>query len=220
MITTHRPELADTIRILSLHGTSHDAWERYTENGKWYYEVVAHGFKYNLSDIHAALGIHQGRKLESFIATRARYAEMYNRAFHDLAEVELPPDNVRCRHAWHLYVLRLNLERLRIDRAEFIERLRQKRIGTSVHFIPIPLHPFFARMPLASHPCPRTLELYPRIVSLPLYPAMTEEQVDYVARSVKEVLAGARRASVFAAGSQSAGVSVLSTSENETKVTK
>jgi dTDP-4-amino-4,6-dideoxygalactose transaminase len=220
MITTHRPELADTIRILSLHGTSHDAWERYTENGKWYYEVVAHGFKYNLSDIHAALGIHQGRKLESFIATRARYAEMYNRAFRDLAEVELPPDNVRCRHAWHLYVLRLNLERLRIDRAEFIEQLRQKRIGTSVHFIPIPLHPFFARMPLASHPCPRTLELYPRIVSLPLYPAMTEEQVDYVARSVKEVLAGARHASVFAAGSHSAGMSVLSTSENETKVTK
>jgi dTDP-4-amino-4,6-dideoxygalactose transaminase len=201
MITTHRRDLANTMRTLSLHGTSHDAWDRYTEHGSWYYEVVAHGFKYNLSDIHAALGIHQLRKLDQFIETRARYAEIYNRTFGDLEEVELPPDSPRCRHAWHLYILRLNLDRLRIDRKAFIEAMREKGIGTSVHFIPIPLHPYFARLPLARYRCPRALELYPRIVSLPLYPAMTEEQVHYVAQSVKDVLEHSRREKYLTAGS-------------------
>jgi dTDP-4-amino-4,6-dideoxygalactose transaminase len=193
MITTHRPALARTMRMLSLHGASHDAWDRYTECGNWRYEVLAHGFKYNLSDIHAAIGIHQLRKLEQFIERRALYAGMYQRAFAGMEEVELPPDNPRCRHAWHLYILRLNLRRLKIDREEFIRELRQRGIGTSVHFIPIPLHPFFARLPLARYACPRALDLYPRIVSLPLYPAMTEEQVHYVTQCVQEVLERSRR---------------------------
>ena len=217
MITTHRPELASTFRVLSLHGTSHDAWDRYTEHGNWYYEVIAHGFKYNMSDIHAALGIHQVRKLEDFIDIRTHYAEVYNRAFGDLAEVELPPDNPHCRHAWHLYILRLNLETLRVDREEFIKRLRQKGIGTSVHFIPIPLHPFFARLPLARYRCPRALQLYPRVVSLPLYPAMTEEQVGYVAQSVREVLASTRRVKYLAVGSHHALVPVESEKGEETR---
>ena len=201
MITTHRTDLANTMRVLSLHGASHDAWNRYSEHGNWYYEVVDHGFKYNLSDIHAALGIHQLRKLDRFIETRARYAEIYNRAFGDMEEVEIPPDNPRCRHAWHLYILRLNLKRLRVDRKKFIEDLRKKGIGTSVHFIPIPLHPFFARLPLARYQCERALELYPRIVSLPLYPAMTEDQVHYVAQTVGEIVKGARREKYITAGS-------------------
>ena len=215
MITAHSAALADTIRILALHGTSHDAWDRYTAHGNWYYEVVAHGFKYNLSDIHAALGIHQLRKLEGFIDVRTRYARIYHQAFNGLAELELPPDDAQCRHAWHLYILRLNLDRLTIDRGEFIERLRQKGIGTSVHFIPIPLHPYFARQPFAWYPCPRALELYPRIVSLPLYPAMTEDQVHYVAQCVTEVLTGARRGRFFGAGPSMVAVPAHCDSENE-----
>ena len=152
--------------MLALHGISHDAWDRYTDRGDWHYDVLAHGFKYNLSDIQAALGIHQLRKLDWFIERRALYAAVYRRAFADLEEVELPPDNPRCRHAWHLYILRLNLHTLEIDRAEFIRRLQQKGIGASVHFIPIPLLRFFSRLPLAQYECPRALELYPRIVSL------------------------------------------------------
>jgi dTDP-4-amino-4,6-dideoxygalactose transaminase len=201
MVTTHRTDLAERMRILSLHGTNHDAWDRYTERGSWYYEVVAHGFKYNLSDIHAALGIHQLRKLDQFTETRARYAEMYNRAFADLEQVEAPPDDTRCQHAWHLYILRLNLETIRLDRKEFIEELRKRGIGASVHFIPIPLHPFFAGLPLARYRCERALALYPRIVSLPLYPAMTEEQVHYVAQSVTELLQSARREKYITASS-------------------
>jgi dTDP-4-amino-4,6-dideoxygalactose transaminase len=188
MVTTHQESLANRMRSLCLHGTSRDAWSRYAERGSWYYEVVEGGFKYNLSDIQSAIGLHQLRKLEQFISTRARYAAIYSEAFAGLETVECPPDRIDSRHAWHLYILRLNLECLQIDRAEFIDELRSRGIGTSVHFIPIPLHPFFAQLPLAGDRCPRALALYPRIVSLPLYPAMTEEEVRYTAHSVRQIL--------------------------------
>jgi len=200
MLTTYRAELEKTARMLSLHGTSHNAWDRYTEHGDWHYEVLAHGYKYNLSDLQAAIGIHQLRKLEEFIQLRGRYAGIYHRALGDMDEAELPPDNPRCRHAWHLYILRLNLDRLKTDRDEFIRELRRRGIGVSVHFIPIPVHPFFAQLPLAHDACPRALGLYSRIVSLPLYPAMTEEQVNHVARSVKDILQRSRRVKFVASG--------------------
>jgi dTDP-4-amino-4,6-dideoxygalactose transaminase len=192
MITTPRESLAARMRMLSLHGMNRDAWNRYSERGSWYYEVVDAGFKYNLTDIQSALGIHQLRKLDSFIETRIRYAQIYNQALAGMEEVELPPDGPRFRHSWHLYILRLNLAMLKIDRQEFVEELRRKGIGASVHFIPIPLHPFFARAPLSARPCRRALNLYPRLVSLPLYPAMTEEQVRYVADCVKDVIVSNR----------------------------
>jgi dTDP-4-amino-4,6-dideoxygalactose transaminase len=207
MITTHRATLAQTMRMLALHGVNHEAWDRYTDRGNWHYDVLAHGFKYNLSDIQAAIGIHQLRKLDQFIERRALYARMYHEAFAGLQELETPPDNPRCRHAWHLYILRLNLHRLKIDRAEFIRELQRRGIGTSVHFIPIPLLGFFARLPLAQFACPRALDLYRRIVSLPLYPAMTEEQVQYVARSVREVVENYRRVRFVATGAQTATIS-------------
>ena len=206
MITTHRPALAQTMRMLALHGVSHEAWDRYTDKGDWHYDVLAHGFKYNLSDIQAALGIHQLRKLDQFIERRARFAKMYHDAFSDLEEVEIPPDNPQCRHAWHLYILRLNLRRLKIDRGKIIRELQGKGIGTSVHFIPIPLLRYFSKLPLAQYACPRALELYPRIVSLPLYPGMTEDQVQYVARGVREVVESSRRARLVSTGTQTAAI--------------
>ena len=188
MITTPRESLAARMRTLSLHGMTRDAWNRYSRRGNWYYEVVDLGFKYNLTDIQSALGIQQLRKLESFIETRTRYAAIYDQALGGMEEIETPARGKGVRHSWHLYVIRLNLNLLRIDRRTFIDELRQKGIGASVHFIPIPLHPFFARIRLGGQPCHRALELYPRIVSLPLYPAMSEEQVHYVADSVKSIL--------------------------------
>src|SRR6185295_11385056 len=140
-------------------------------------------------DIQSALGIHQLRKLESFIETRTRFAEIYNQELGDVAEVELPADRADSRHAWHLYILRLNLDLLEIDRQEFITELRGKGVGTSVHFIPVPVHPYFAKLGLHESSVPCAMELYPRIVSLPLYPAMTEEQVRYVAQCVKDIAA-------------------------------
>ena len=193
MVTTHDAALADSLKILCLHGISKNAWNRYSDRGSWYYEVLRSGFKYNLTDIQSSIGIHQLRKLENFTEARTRIVQLYNQAFADIEEFELPPDKEDCRHAWHLYALRLNLDKLEIPREEFIAELTRMGIGTSVHFIPISLHPFFA--PFAKLPenhCPRALALYPRLVSLPLYPGMSETQIDCVIDSAKEV---ARRAS-------------------------
>jgi len=210
MVTTHDKALAESLKTLCLHGISKDAWNRYSDRGNWYYEVLQPGFKYNLPDILSAIGIHQLRKLEGFIEDRTRIAEAYNRAFADVEELELPPDKDDCRHAWHLYSIRLKLAKLEINRDEFIMELRRRGVGTSVHFIPIPLHPFFASM--AQRPenqCPRALALYPRLISLPLYPGMTESQVEYVAESVKQVARSARKKPVLSirlAPAQNAGV--------------
>ena len=171
MVTTHQEALLEKMRILCLHGISKDAWNRYSEKGNWYYEVVECGFKYNLSDIQSAIGIHQLRKQEAFIEARDRQARLYNQLLGDLDEVELPPQDPSCRHSWHLYALRLKLDLIEIDRSEFIRQLREKGIGASVHFIPIPLHPYFSAMASLPHNhCPKALEIYPRLVSLPLYP--------------------------------------------------
>ena len=200
MVTTENEELSARMRRLCLHGISNDAWERYSERGSWYYEVLDCGFKYNMSDIQAAMGIVQLRKLQSFIETRRRYAGIYGARLSDVDELELPPDCDACRHSWHLYAIRLNLDRLNIDRAQFIRHLRQKGIGTSVHFIPVPLHPFFVSFAqLPQNQCPRAMELYPRLISLPLYPAMTEEQVRYVEDAVKELARAYRKTTIMAA---------------------
>ena len=188
MVTTANQALADLMRVLCLHGISRDAWNRYSDHGNWYYQVLESGFKYNLSDIQSAIGIHQLHKLEKFLEIRTRYARIYSQVLGGAEEFEVPPDRSDSRHAWHLYTLRLNLERLAIGRDEFIEALRAKGIGASVHFIPIPLHPFFAahaRRP--ENECRNALALYPRLVSLPLYPALSEAQVEYVAEAAVEI---------------------------------
>jgi dTDP-4-amino-4,6-dideoxygalactose transaminase len=195
MITTPSAALFGKMKMFSLHGMSHDAWDRYTEKGRWYYEVADTGYKYNLSDIASAIGIHQLRKLESFIETRTRYAQIFSDAFREVDEFELPVHRDDSRHCWHLYVLRLNPRATSLTREEFIEELRRRGIGTSVHFIPIQLHPYFARLGLAETPCPRSLDYYSRCVSLPLYPAMTEEQIHHVANSAKEIVAAHNRRS-------------------------
>lgn len=193
MVTTHREALLERMRILCLHGISKDAWNRYSEKGNWYYEVVECGFKYNMSDLQSALGIHQLRRQEKFVEVRTQYAQTYNKAFAEIDELELPPDDSSCRNSWHLYAMRLNLEKLDINRDEFIQQLRTKGIGASVHFIPIPLHPYFAKFAQLRHnQCPKVMKLYPRLVSLPLYPEMTVDQVAYVSGVVKEICQSAK----------------------------
>lgn len=193
MITTSSAELEDTMRILLLHGISRDAWKRYTEKASWYYEVVECGFKYNMSDLTAAIGIHQLRRLDSMNARRAEIAARYSAAFSQLAEVEIAPGHEISGHCWHLYCLRLNLDRLNIDRARFIEEMRVLGIGCSVHFIPIPLHPFFQRVLEMKDPCDRALAEYPRMISLPLYSKMTDENVQRVIDAVTGIVRKNRR---------------------------
>jgi len=194
MVIPRDENLYNKIKILCLHGISKDAWNRYSEQGNWYYQVVASGFKYNLTDIQSSIGIHQLRKIERFTAQRTCYARRYNEGFAGMDEIDIPSDSINCRHAWHLYCLKLNLDKLQIDRDEFIRRLHQKNIGTSVHFIPIPLHPYYAQFPsLADNHCPNAMELYRRLVSIPLYPSMTDNQVEYVIQAVREVVTTARK---------------------------
>jgi dTDP-4-amino-4,6-dideoxygalactose transaminase len=200
MVATYSEALEESMRILCLHGISRDAWNRYSEAGNWYYEVAKCGFKYNLSDIQSAIGIHQLRKQERFVEIRTRYAALYRASLGDVSEIELPPERSDCRHSWHLYTIRLNLGSLDIDRGEFIAALRRRGIGASVHFIPVPLHPFFRVFAdLPHNRCPRALELYPRLVSIPLYPSMTEEQVAAVAAAVKDIVRSSRKKRTVAA---------------------
>ena len=190
MITTDDDELADKMRILSLHGISKDAWKRYSSTGSWYYEVTCPGYKCNMTDIQAALGIRQLERLPGFLEIRQRYARMYDEMFGGMPEISVPIVHPDVCHARHLYVIQLNLDRLTIDRAEFIEALRSERIATSVHFIPVHLHPYYReRYGYARGDFPVAERTYDRIISLPLYPKMTEEDVGDVIAAVKRVVA-------------------------------
>ena len=194
MIATADRELAERMRILALHGMSHDAWRRYAKDGSWSYEVVLPGFKYNMTDIQAALGIHQLRKLNDFIAVRQRYARLYDEAFADLPELATPITHPDRSHCYHLYVIRLELSRLSIDRAQFIEELKSRNVGASVHFIPVHRHPFYReRFGYRRGDLPGADRVYDRIVSLPLYPRMTERDVQYVADVVRDIVTLHRR---------------------------
>jgi len=189
MLTTDDEQLAGHVRRLSLHGMSHDAWRRYEGTGSWFYEVEEAGFKHNMSDIQAALGIHQLRRLDHFISARERLARVYDAAFADVEELETPIVHVDRSHAWHLYVLRLRTECLTINRNQFIEELRRLNIGTSVHFIPVHLHPFYRRtFDYRQGDFPVAEDLFQRIVSLPLYPRLDEQDVSYVADAVVRLI--------------------------------
>ena len=195
MVTTQDAELEHRMRTLFLHGIGRDAWNRYAEKGNWYYEVVECGFKYNMSDIMAALGLVQLRKIERMTARRIAIAHRFQQAFAEMPELELPPDQSGVRHCWHLYILRLHLDRLTIDRAQFIEEMRRRGIGCSVHFIPIPLHPYYRSAFPMRDPCARSLAEYPRLVSLPLYSAMTDEEAERVIGAVRDIAARFRTGS-------------------------
>jgi len=189
MAATNNPEWAERMQIMSLHGISKDAWKRYTTKGSWYYEIIAPGYKYNLTDIAAAIGLAQLKKATLFLEKRRQIAFMYNQAFKDMPEIEIPFVKKDVEHSWHLYVIKLNLERLSIDRNQFIEALREKNIGCSVHFIPLHIHPYYQKTyGYRPEDYPVAYNVYQRIVSLPIYPKMTDEDVDRVISAVKEVV--------------------------------
>jgi len=186
---TGAPELIDEARLWSLHGMSKDAWRRYSAEGAWYYEVIRPGFKYNMADIQAAIGLHQIKKLPLFYARRREIVHCYREAFSHLEELQVPTEHSMVEHACHLFVLRLNLEALTIDRACFITELQARNIGTSVHFIPIHLHPYYRdKYGYKPEDFPVAYREYQRIVSLPLYPKMTDRDVQDVIDAVGEIV--------------------------------
>jgi dTDP-4-amino-4,6-dideoxygalactose transaminase len=194
MITTNDDALAERCRIMSLHGISKDAWKRYTAEGSWYYEIIAPGFKYNMTDIAAALGLAQLRKAERMYRRRLEIAKQYNDAFSGMPELQVPTAPAYSTHAWHLYMLRLRLERLAIDRAAFVERLRERKIGVSVHFIPLHVHPYYREMyGYVPEDFPVAYGEYLREISLPIYSTMSDDDVESVIAAVMDVAAANRR---------------------------
>jgi len=181
MLCANDETIAERCRVMSLHGISKNAWNRYAAAGSWYYEIMAPGFKYNMTDIAAAMGLAQLRKAERMWLRRREIAQAYNRAFAGVAELQTPHDDGAKQHAWHLYMLRLNLEKLAIDRAQFVEELKNRNIGASVHFIPLHMHPYYQQtygyqpddFPVACHE-------YQREISLPIYSKMSDGDVEDV----------------------------------------
>ena len=183
------PEFLEQARVVGLHGMSRDAWERNDKDGSWFYEVVLPGFKYNMTDIQASLGLWQLKKLNGFQARRREIVRIYNEAFGAEEALELPVERPEVEHAWHLYVLRLREGVLRIERDRFIEELKARNIGTSVHFIPVHIHPYYRnKYGLRPEDFPLAYSNYRRILSLPLNNRLDDRDVADVIEAVLNVV--------------------------------
>ena len=188
MVVTHNEILAERIRLMSLHGLSRDAWKRFTAKGNWDYHIISPGYKYNLTDIAAAIGIHQLAKAEEMRRQRQQIAEVYLREFAGLEEIELPPSDENRLHSWHLFPIRLRLENLTISRNTFIEELKRSGIGCSVHWRPLHLHPLYAKkIGWREHHLPNATRVWSQLVSLPIFPSMTAGEINHVIKTVKNL---------------------------------
>ena len=192
MACTKSDEHAERMRFMSLHGISRDAWKRYTANGSWYYEILAPGFKYNLTDIAAAIGLHQLRKADKMHERRIQRAQIYSELLGDIEEFILPREMPNRIHSWHLYPIRIQKNRRGIDRSAVISELKAAGISTSVHWMPLHMHPYY-RDELHYNPadCPCASSIYPELISLPLYPDLTIEEVQRVCLTLRKLVTGA-----------------------------
>src|SRR5713226_3655891 len=181
MITTDNPEAADRMRLMRLHGIERDAWKRYRGDGSWFYEVLEAGFKYNLTDLQSAIGLVQLAKCDAMCQAREAIARRYSDAFSPCEELVIPTVRQDRSTSWHLYILRLRLDRLNKDRNGFIEALHRRGVACSVHFIPLHLQPYYRRA-CGYQPgdFPSAEREYYSCLSLPIYPGMTETEINHV----------------------------------------
>ena len=194
MITTADEALAEKIAIASLHGMNKDAWKRYDKSGSWYYEIHDMGFKYNLSDVHAAIGLAQLKRADDFKRRRAEIARRYSEALRADKALQVPYVEPGIEHAWHLYILRLHPERLSIGRNQFVETLRERGVGCSVHCIPLHTMHYYQNMyGYRTGDFPVAEEIFSRCLSLPIYYSMSDEEVDYVIETVLAIARENRR---------------------------
>jgi perosamine synthetase len=194
MVVTGDEQLATRMRIMSLHGMSGDAWERYSTRGAWDYRVVAPGFKYNLTDVAAALGIHQLARAEKLRREREAIAERYIEELGSIDELELPPNPSDRILSWHLFRIMLRLDRLSVTRDEFVELLGKRGVGFSVHWRPLHLHPLYReRLGWRPDHCPVATRVWERLVSLPIFPNMTSDETGHVIATVKDLVRLKRR---------------------------
>ena len=188
MVTTGSGRLADRIRLLGLHGLSHGAWARYAKSGNWRYDILEVGYKYNMSDLAAGIGLAQLTKFRAMQARRRHLARRYNRSLRDLEALELPVERVGASHAWHLYIVRLRSGVLRISRARVIALLARRGIGTSVHFLPLHLQSHYRRIYGYSRGSfPNAERESGRAISLPLYPGLSDPDQDRVIEALVDI---------------------------------
>jgi perosamine synthetase len=194
MICTNDDELAERCSIMRLHGINRDAWKRYSESGSWYYEVVAPGFKYNFTDLQASLGLPQLKKVDYMWESRKRIAAHYTKELKDLDTIELHTVKSDRESSWHLFPIRLHLEKLNKTRAQIIEELRKNNIGVGVHFMPVHQHLYYSEtFNLKDDDYPVSSSVFPRLLSLPIYPGMNNENVDRVISVLRDILSRAKR---------------------------
>jgi dTDP-4-amino-4,6-dideoxygalactose transaminase len=188
MLTTSNDKVAERVRIMRLHGIEREAWKRYSGDGSWFYQVLEAGYKYNMTDIAAAIGLVQLGKCDDLSAARHAIAERYTAAFSEIPSLQVPDNKHDRKTSWHLYVLRIHPEKLSIDRDRFISELKSRGIGTSVHFIPLHLHPFYQkRFGYKLGDFPVAEAEYARALSLPIYPTMADAEINAVIQAVADV---------------------------------
>ena len=189
MICTNNPGIAERSSIMRLHGINKDAWNRYSEKGNWFYEVVAPGYKYNFTDIQAALGLAQLKKIKKMLELRREIYNKYNSVFEKNKLIKIFRIKDDRESSYHLYPILINFNRLKINRSKFIDELKKEGIGTSVHFIPLYRHPYYKNtFKLNEIDFPVSEKIYPNIISLPIWPGMTNEQVEIVIFSIEKTI--------------------------------
>lgn len=189
MITTNNEELYKKLILFRTHGITRnlDLLENKDE-GPWYYEQLDLGYNYRITDIQCALGINQLNKIDDFVAKRRKIVKRYNEAFMNLEEIVIPFQDKSVNSSWHLYVVKFNLEKLKVGRREIFEVLRKEGLGVNVHYIPVYYFPYYKKLGYEEGLCPNAEELYKRIITLPLYPKMSDEDVEYVIQSVYKIV--------------------------------
>jgi dTDP-4-amino-4,6-dideoxygalactose transaminase len=182
-------DLVERARIIGHHGMNRDAWKRFDRSGSWYYEVVLPGFKYNMTDIQAALGLHQLDRLAGFQKRRREVVKAYEAGLGRFGCIQLPVELPDVESSWHLYVIRLRLEQLRIDRNGFIEALKERNIGTSVHYLPVHMQPYYReKYGYRAEDCPVAADAFTRMITLPLHPSMTDQDIADVVESIEDIV--------------------------------
>ena len=187
MISTDDPALAQRMRIFRNHGITTDHRQR-EETGSWFYEMVDLGYNFRITDFQCALGLSQMKKLPGWVARRREIAARYTEAFSRMPEIEVPGGLADSESAWHLYVIRLNLDLLHVGRAEVFKSLRAENIGVNVHYIPVPWHPYYQNLGYQKGSWPAAENAYERMISLPIFPRMNESDVDDVIEAVHQVI--------------------------------
>jgi len=188
MVLTNNKDYYQKLLMFRTHGITREEDLLTKNKGHWYYEMQHLGYNYRLTDLQCALGISQLKRLDKFLVRRRTIAKQYNKVFKNIEEITIPYEKLGVKSAWHLYIIRLNLDKVKVTRREIFERLRQKKIGVNVHYIPVYYHPYYQRLNYQKGICPQAEKYYEEAITLPLYPKMTRSDVRYVIKTVENVV--------------------------------